>query len=170
MKPLSTRLIAAAALALGAFGAATAAHAGRGEVYVSVDVQPASRHYVQPAPVYVQPAPVYVQPAPVYVQPRPVYVQPRPVYVQPAPYGYSRHDDEWDDRRWQRRGPYGDHDRDGIANVYDPDSPRNRRHARLYGPYGDLDRDGILNFDDRDRDGDGVRNRRDRFPQDPYRY
>ena len=162
MKPLSTRFIAAAALALGAFGAASAAHAGRGEWHVSIGVEPQSRYYVQPAPVYVQPAPVYVQP-------RPVYTQPRPVYVQPAPYGYSRHDG-WDDRRWQRRGPYGDRDRDGIANVYDPDSPRNRRHARVYGPYGDLDRDGIPNIDDRDRDGDGVRNRRDRFPQNPYRH
>ncbi|HEY0883741.1 MAG TPA: hypothetical protein VGE20_00580 [Ramlibacter sp.] len=148
MKPLSTRFIAAAGLALGTFGAATAAHAGRGELHVTVGVQPASSYYVQPAPVY---------------------VQPRPVYVQPAPYGYSRHGG-WDDRRWQRRGPYGDRDRDGIANVYDPDSPRNRRHARVYGPYGDLDRDGIRNIDDRDRDGDGIRNRRDRAPENPYRY
>ena len=54
--------------------------------------------------------------------------------------------------------------------MYDPDSPRNRRHARVYGPYGDLDRDGIRNIDDRDIDGDGVRNRRDRAPQNPYRY
>lgn len=162
MKSISTRFIAGAALAFGAFGAATAAHAGRGELHVTLGVQPASSFYMEPAPVYVQPRPVYVQP-------RPVYVEPAPVYVQPQPYGYSRHD-EWDDRRWQRRGPYGDHDRDGIANIHDPDSPRNRRHARLYGPYGDLDRDGILNIDDRDRDGDGVRNRRDRFPQDPYRY
>ena len=149
MKHLHTRFIAAAALALVAFGAASAAHAGRGEWHVSIGVEPQSRYYVQPAPVYVQPAPVYVQP-------RPVYVQPRPVYVQPTPYGYSRHDGG-DDRRWQRRGPYGDHDRDGIANVYDPDSPRNRRHGRLYGPYGDLDRD-------------GIRNRDDRFPRNPYRY
>lgn len=169
MKPLSIKSIAAAALALGAFGAASAAYAGRGEWHVSVGVQPASSYYVQPAPVYVQPAPAYGYPAPVYVQPRPVYVQPRPVYVQPTPYGYSRHDG-WEDRRWQRRGPYGDRDRDGIANVYDHDSPRNRRHGRLYGPYGDLDRDGIPNIDDRDRDGDGVRNRHDRAPHNPYRY
>lgn len=162
MKALPTKSLAAAGLALGLFGAASAAHAGRGEVHLSVGVQPASSYYVQPAPVYVQPAPVYVQP-------RPVYVQPRPVYVQPAPYGYSRHDG-WDDRRWQRRGPYGDRDGDGIANVYDPDSPRNRRHGRMYGPWGDLDRDGIRNIDDRDRDGDGVRNRRDRAPENPYRY
>jgi hypothetical protein len=66
--------------------------------------------------------------------------------------------------------PTADHDRDGIANVYDPDSPRNqRRYANRFGPYGDLDRDCIMNRVDRDRDGDGVRNRYDRFPDSPYR-
>lgn len=138
---------AAAVLALGALFAAPAAHA-RDELYFSIGVQPAT---------------VYVEPAPVYVQPRPVYV--------PAPYHY---DDDDDDRHrhggWERRGPYGDHDRDGIANRYDPDSPHNQyRWARRYGPYGDLDRDGIMNQHDRDRDGDGVRNRYDRFPNHPYR-
>ena len=32
------------------------------------------------------------------------------------------------------------------------------------GPKGDLDHDGIANRDDHDKDGDGVRNGRDRFP------
>ncbi len=141
MKPLSTRFVAAAALALGAFAAATAAHAGRGELHVTVGIQPASSYYVQPASsYYVQPAPVYVQPRSVYTQPWPVYTQPRPVYAQPAPYGYSR-GGGWDDRRWQRRGRYGD-----------------------------IDHDGIRNRNDRDRDGDGVGNRRDRAPHNPYRY
>ena len=63
---------------------------------------------------------------------------------------------------WQRRGPDGDRDGDGIANRHDPDN-------RRFGPYGDLDRDGIRNMDDRDRDGDGVRNRLDRFPDDRRR-
>jgi hypothetical protein len=139
MKTLSIKSLAAAVLVLGAFGAASAAHA-RSDVYFSVGVQSAPGVYVQPAPVY---------------------VQPRPVQVVPAYRG----------DRWERRGPYGDRDRDGIANVYDPDSHRNqRRYARVYGPYGDLDRDGVMNQDDRDRDGDGVRNRRDRFPDNPYRY
>ena len=143
----SARFLAATAVALGAFVAASAAHA-RSDVYFSIGVQ-APGVYAQPAPVYVQPAPVYVEPRPVYVEPRPVYVAPRPVYVQPQPvyepapvyhggyggYGYEQ-------RRWSRR----------------------------YGPYGDLDRDGIMNQDDRDRDGDGVRNRHDQFPDDPYRY
>jgi hypothetical protein len=74
---ISSRFVAAAALAVAALGTASAAHA-RSDVYFSVGVQG--------APVYMEPAPVYVQPQPVYVQPRPVYVQPRPVYVQPQVY------------------------------------------------------------------------------------
>jgi len=162
---ISTKSLAAAGLVLGAFSVASVAHA-RSDVYFSVGVQSPG--------VYVQPAPVYVQPRPVYVAPRPVYVEPQPVYVPgPSHYGQSRYEDDsghYDSHVWQRRGPYGDHDGDGIANIHDPDSPRNqRRFARLYGPYGDLDRDGIMNMDDRDRDGDGIRNRHDRFPDDPYR-
>ena len=61
-----------------------------------------------------------------------------------------------------RRGPNGDRDGDGIANRHDPDN-------RRFGPYGDLDRDGIQNRHDRDRDGDGIRNARDRFPDDRRR-
>ncbi len=159
-----TKSLAAAGLVLGAIGAASTAHA-RSDVYFSVGVQSPGG--------YVQPAPVYVQPRPVYVAPRPVYVEPQPVYA-PDHHGRQRYDDHqgrYDSHAWQRRGPYGDHDRDGIANVYDPDSPRNqRRWARPYGPYGDFDRDGVMNMDDRDRDGDGIRNRHDRFPDDPYRY
>jgi len=81
---ISSRFVAAAALAVAALGTASAAHA-RSDVYFSVGVQGAPV-YMEPAPVYVQPQPVYVQPRPVYVQPRPVYVQPRPVYVQPQVY------------------------------------------------------------------------------------
>jgi hypothetical protein len=130
----STKLLAAAGLALGAVLAASAAHA-RSDVYLSIGVPGG---YVQPRPVYVQPAPVYVQPAPVYVQPQPFY-GPAPAYYDP----YRRHDG------WRHDG---------------------RRWGHRYGPYGDFDRDGIANQYDRDRDGDGVRNRYDRFPQNPYRY
>ncbi len=147
MKRLSTlKSFAAAAIVLGAFGAASAAHA-RSDVYFSIGLQ-SPGGYVQQAPVYSQPVysqPVYSQEY-VYVQPEPVYAPQRPAYVQPQ---YSR--------GWDRRGPYGDRDGDGIANVYDRDSHHyQRRHARLYGPYGDID-------------GDGVANRYDRFPYDPYR-
>jgi hypothetical protein len=84
---------------------------------------------------------------------------------------------------WQRRGPNGDRDGDGIANRYDrdrdgdgvPNGYDNRpnrggddyaRNQRRFGPFGDIDRDGVINRDDRDRDGDGVRNHRDRYPDD----
>jgi hypothetical protein len=100
------------------------------------------------------------------------WVRDREGYEYREPRWVQRADGHWYQvgNTWERRGPYGDRDRDGIANRDDPDSPRNqRRHARLYGPNGDLDRDGIANQDDRDRDGDGIRNRRDRYPDDPSR-
>lgn len=89
---ISTQSLAAIALTLLAFAAASSAHA-RSDVTFSVGVQVPG---------------IYVQQAPVYVQPRPMYVQPRPIYV-PAPghYGGSQ---------WQGRGPYGDRDRDGVRN------------------------------------------------------
>jgi hypothetical protein len=37
------------------------------------------------------------------------------------------------------------------------------------GPNGDMDHDGIRNANDQDRDGDGVVNWRDNFPNDPNR-
>jgi hypothetical protein len=132
----SARTFAAAALALGAVGVASAAHA-RSDVVLSIGVN---------APYgYVQPAPVYVAPQPVFVQPRPVYVQPQAMYY--------RHD-----RRIDRSGPYGDSDRDGIANVYDRDSRYyDARLAQRHGVRGDADHD-------------GVPNRYDRAPNNPYRY
>jgi len=86
---------------------------------------------------------LYVQSVPMYVQPRPYFV-PAPVYyAAPAPIYYQRHDNRhgWHGQRWQRRGPYV--------------------------PYGDFDRDDIVNR--HDRDGDGVRNRFDRQPNNPWR-
>jgi hypothetical protein len=129
MKSLSTaKFVAVAALAVAGFGAVSAAHA-RTDVVLSIGL-----------PVYSQPAPVYYEPAPVYVQPRQVYVAPRTVYVQSEP-----------SYRWEHR-------RHGY------------RHWNRYGPNGDLDRDGIANQYDHDRDGDGVRNRYDRTPDGGYRY
>ncbi|MDD2917786.1 hypothetical protein [Rhodoferax sp.] len=145
---ISTKSLAAVAVAVGAFAAASSAHAGS-DVFFSIGVQ---------VPGF------YVQPAPVYVQPRQFYT--------PAPGYYQRHDNgrRYEGQQWQRRGPYGDRDRDGIANIHDSDNQRNQwRQARLQGPYGDLDRDGIRNQRDIDRDGDGVRNRYDRLPDNPYR-
>ena len=120
----SARTFAAAALALGAVGVASAAHA-RSDVVLSIGVN---------APYG------YVQPAPVYVAPQPVYVQPRTVYVQPHN-GYYEHD-----RRVARSGPYGDSDRDGVPNIYDRDSRYyDARLAHRNGAWGDADRDGVPN-------------------------
>jgi hypothetical protein len=134
--------LVATAIALGAVAAASVAHA-RSDVVFSVGVN-VPGGYVQPAPVYVQPAPVYVQPRPVYVQPQPIYVQPRAYYGHSYPV--------------QRSGPYGDWDRDGVANRFDRDS----RWSNPRAPYHHGGR--------RDADGDGVPNRADRAPHNPYRY
>jgi hypothetical protein len=124
----SAKSLAVAAVALGAVGLASAAHA-RSDVILSIGVN---------APYgYVHPAPVYVAPQPVYGQPRPVYVQPQTVY-----YGQGR--------RWERNGVYGDSDRDGIPNIYDRDSRYyNARVAYRPGAWGDADRDGVPNRYDR---------------------
>ena len=124
----SAKSLAIAALALGAVGVASAAHA-RSDVVLSIGVN---------APYgYVQPAPVYVAPQPVYVQPRSVYVQPQTVY-----YG--------NERRWERNGTYGDSDRDGIPNRFDRDSRYyNVRAVHGHRGWGDADRDGVPNRYDR---------------------
>jgi hypothetical protein len=94
--------------------------------------------------------------------------------------GYEYRDHRWVQRgngewalvggNWERRGPYGDRDRDGVPNAYDNYNNNRDDRRRMGGPRGDLDRDGIMNQDDRDRDGDGVRNHRDRYPDNPRRY
>lgn len=115
--------LVAAAVVVGAFAAASAAHA-RSDVQVSIGFG---------VPVYAHPAPVYVQPQPVYVQPRPVYVQPQPVY-----YGRGH--------GYHRNGAWGDADRDGIPNVHD--RHHNRPH-HVHGGWRDSDRDGVPNRYDR---------------------
>jgi hypothetical protein len=93
--------------------------------------------------VYVQPAPVYVEPQPVYVQPQPVYVQPQPVYVQPYPvYVYPR---PVHVHPQHSHGVRPGHFRDGHP------------YSSGYSPYGDRDRDGIPN-------------RWDYRPHNPYRH
>lgn len=121
----SAKSLLAAAVVLGAVGAASAAHAGT-DVIFSIGLN---------APYgygYAQPQPVYVEPQPVYVQPRVVYSQPQVVY-----YGH--------DRRWERSA-YADWDHDGIPNRFD-------RHPRQYdqrvayrnGGWRDADHDGVPN-------------------------
>ncbi len=141
----SVKSLAMATVVLGGVAAATAAQA-RSDVILSIGVN-APYGYVQPQPVYVQPQPVYVQPRQVYVQPQTVYYgQPQTVY-----YGQQRY-------YVQRDGAYGDWDRDGVPNRYDRDS-------RFYDPRVQHRRHGGW-----DRDGDGVANRNDRAPNNPYRY
>ena len=111
----SAKPLLAAAIAIGALASASAAQA-RSDVVFSIGLN-APIGYVQPAPVYVQPQSVYYQPQPVYYEQAPVYYQPQPVYY------VNRHH-----RQHDRRGAWGDADRDGVPNLYDraPNNPYRR--------------------------------------------
>ena len=113
---LSAKSIAVAALALGAVGAASAAHA-RSDVFFSIGVPGA---YVSNAPVYVQPEPVYVAPPVVQYEQPSYYGGNAVVYVNER--GYHRY---WHNHRF---GPYGDRDHDGVPNRFDraPANPYRR--------------------------------------------
>ncbi len=103
---VSSKSLAAAAVALGALAVASSAQA-RSEVYFTIGVQIPG---------------VHVQSTPVYVQPR--------LHYPPVPVYHQRHDNdrrhEW--HQWHRHGPHGDRDRDGIPNRFDrlPDNPYRR--------------------------------------------
>jgi hypothetical protein len=109
----SAKSLVVAAVALGAVGLASAAHA-RSDVILSIGVN-APYGYVQPAPVYVQPQTVY-------------YGHDRRV-ERTGPYGDWDHDGipnrfdrdsrHYDQRVTYRRGPWGDADHDGVPNRYD---------------------------------------------------
>ena len=113
----SAKTLAAAAVALGAVGAASVAHA-RSDVVLSIGLN----------------APVYAHPAPVYVAPQPVYVQPAPVYYGQTYYGHAH---------GHRNHPNADYDRDGIPNRYDRHPYRH--DGRIGGEWRDSDRDGVPN-------------------------
>ena len=107
------RFLAAAAVAVGLLGVASAAQA-RSDVHFSIGLG---------VPVYSAPAPYYVQPQPVYVDPQPVYVQPQyaaPAEVVVSP-GYVYGDDwrraewrreQWRREEWRRHHGHRDHDHD----------------------------------------------------------
>lgn len=104
------------------------------------------------------------------------WVSERPGYVWEEARWVQRRDGTWTlaGGGWERRGPNGDRDGDGIANRYDRDRdgdgiPNRYDNAGRSNPYGDIDGDGIANRDDRDRDGDGVSNWNDDYPSNPYR-
>jgi hypothetical protein len=127
----SAKSLVVAAVALGAVGLASAAHA-RSDVSLSIGLSgPIGYGYVQSAPVYVEPQPYYVQPQAYYAQPQAVF------YTG----GDWRHDD-W--RREQLR-------REEMR----------REEARRHHGWDHNDR--------ADNDHDGVPNRFDRAPNNPYR-
>ncbi|BCO26617.1 hypothetical protein MIZ03_1500 [Rhodoferax lithotrophicus] len=114
---IATPTLAAIALTLGAFAAASSAQA-RSDVNFSVGVQVPG---------------VYVQPAPVYEQPRQIY--------RPMPSRYERYDEgrRYEGPHWQHRGPYGNHEREGFANVYESGGPRHQWYpSHPYGPTATL--------------------------------
>lgn len=116
----SARTLAVAAVALGAAGAASVAHA-RSDVVFSIGFG-APIGYAHPPTVYMPPAPVYVQPAPVY-------------------YGHTYHGRHYG----HHYRPYADYDRDGIPNRYDRHPYR--PDGRIGNDWGwhDSDRDGVPN-------------------------
>jgi hypothetical protein len=171
-KPFLGALVAATLMGLGA-----AAHAQYTAI-VSV-APPAPRAEVVPAPRsgWVWAPGHYEYRGRDYVWIEGQWMRDRDGYEYREPRWVQRADGSWVlvGNTWERRGPMGDRDRDGIANRYDrdrdgdgiPNRYDNRRNR--FGPNGDLDRDGIANRNDRDRDGDGIRNGRDAFPDDRRR-
>jgi hypothetical protein len=87
---------------------------------------------------------VFVQPAPVYVQPRPVYVEPAPVYVRPAP-------------MYVQPQPVYVQPPPFYAGRPEWREHRWREHQWREHQWR------------RDRDGDGVPNRFDHYPDNRYR-
>lgn len=156
---MRNKTILGAALAAMLMGlGATAAQA---QVYVEI-APPAPRHEVVPAarPGYVWANGHYEWRGNQYVWVPGHWITARSGYEFREPRWVQRGNGQWYmvGGNWER-GAYGDRDHDGVPNRYDRDN-------RRFGPYGDLDRDGIQNQHDRDRDGDGIRNNRDRYPDD----
>jgi hypothetical protein len=118
----SAKSLVVAAVALGAVGVASAAHAGT-DVVFSIGVN---------APYG------YVQRAPVYVQPQTVYYGHDRRWERNGAYGdwdrdgipnrFDRDPRHYDQRVTYSRGPSGDADRDGVPNRYDraPNNPYRR--------------------------------------------
>lgn len=74
--------------------------------------------------------------------------------------GHYWHPNRWEQREGRWTLERGRWDRERWAD---------NRFTRKGGPGGDRDRDGIPNALDRDKDGDGVRDRRDAAPNNPRR-
>jgi hypothetical protein len=116
----SAKTIAAAAIAFGAVGLASAAHA-RSDVVISVDLNSAYG---------------YTRPVPVYTQPQAVYYGHNSRWERNGAYGdwdrdgipnrFDRHPRHYDARGGRGHGGWGDADRDGVPNRYD---------SRPHNPY-----------------------------------
>lgn len=177
MKLAIRKSLATAALGLAGIAAAGAAQAGSVNWSIGINLPPigvvggyypAPVYYPPPPPVYIPPPQVYYAPPPVYYQPPPVVYAPRPIIyapppqvvyapppvVYPPPRGYYRHPPPpaygsgsyqggYQKRNWQGQGG------SSGGNYLQP------RGYKGYAYNGDSDRW-------RDRDGDGVPNRRDR--------
>lgn len=166
-KPLLGALLAASLMGFGA--AAQAQYTA----IVSV-APPAPRHEIVPAPRagWVWAPGHWEWRGNQYVWMEGQWMRERSGYEYREPRWVQRGNGEWVlvGNSWERRGPYGDRDGDGIANRYDRDRNGDGiADNRRMGPNGDLDRDGVANRNDRDRDGDGIRNSRDRHPDDRRR-
>lgn len=148
-KPLLAAAFAAALLGLG-----TAAQAQYTAI-VSV-APPAPRHEVMPAPRagWVWAPGHYEWRGNEYVWLEGRWMRERVGYEYREPRWVQRGDGSWVlvGNNWERR----------MAQ-------REARRESRTSPYGDFDRDGIANRHDRDIDGDGVPNRRDAHPYNPRR-
>jgi hypothetical protein len=87
----------------------------------------------------------------VYLHAAPVYAHPQPIYL-PAPNHHRNFDEgrRYDEPRGDR---FNNHGREDYPRAY---PLHNTWQTQLYGPNGDLDRDGVVN-------------RRDHHPNNPYR-
>ena len=145
---MARNAIAAVSIALLSLGAAGVAQAQTSATVVIQSGQ--ARHYQTPAPVVVQHAP---PPARYEAVPRPR----RNMVWVPGNWEWRGHRHVWNQGHWIKARP-GYHYRE----------PRWVEHGgRWELRAGRWDRDGVAHR--RDRDGDGVPNRHDRRPDNPYR-
>jgi len=150
-----TLLGAAFAAALLGFGAAAQAQ------YTAIvsTAPPAPRHEVVPAPRegWVWAPGHYEWRHGEYVWNEGQWMRERVGYEYREPRWVQRADGSWIlvGNNWERR-------------MAERAARREERREERMSPNGDFDRDGIINRHDRDIDGDGVRNGRDRSPYNPH--
>jgi hypothetical protein len=130
--------------------------------------------YGHPQHVFVQPAP----PAPIFEAtpaPRAGYIWTPGHYVwtgnqyvwQGGTWLERREGYAWQPAHWEQRADGSWYLVGGSWVATDRFGADDRRMNR--GPNGDMDHDGIRNADDEDRDGDGIANWRDNFPNNRNR-